>query len=146
LEPSSPDKDSASLGGLSILYADDEPQLLDLFGSRLRDAGAIVHACRDLEQAKAVLSKDSKIDIVLTDYRLGLSGTGLDVVQAARSSSRTKGDSQLPVVILTGDTAVKDFVEIRRLSACALLHKPVDFEDLSTVLLALHRQHTSSAA
>jgi two-component system, sensor histidine kinase len=131
-------QNAASLRDLHILYVDDEVQLLELLGNLLRDAGATVYLCSNVDQARVILASPERVDVVLTDYRLGLSGTGLDVVQAGRSRA-TSGAIQrrLPAAILTGDSAVKDLEAIRALENCALLHKPVEFETLSRALLDL---------
>lgn len=122
------------LAGMHILYVEDEPQFRDLFTHMLQDAGAVVYPCADVSDAIANVNTKLAIDIVLTDYRLGASGTGLDVVRAARSHRHEHDSDQLPAVILTGDTAVKDLLSIQQLPHCTLLHKPVDFEHLTGIL------------
>ena len=123
------------LTGLYILYAEDEPQIRELFTQMMQDAGAVVYPCADVTEAIAVVNTKLDIDIVLTDYRLGATGTGLDVVQSARNRHLRHEDVNLPAVILTGDTAVKDLLSIQQLSASTLLHKPVDFELLTQTLI-----------
>jgi two-component system, sensor histidine kinase len=123
------------LSGLHILYAEDEPQIRELFTQMMQDAGALVYPCADVTEAIAVVNTKLDIDIVLTDYRLGATGTGLDVVQSARNREPRHEDVNLPAVILTGDTAVKDLLSIQQLSASTLLHKPVDFELLTQTLI-----------
>ena len=132
------------LTGLHIFYVDDEPQLRELFTELLTDAGATVDACSDVDEAKLILASipfamgkniATQIDIVLTDYRLGASGTGLDVVEAVRTSQSQTNGAMLPAVLLTGDSAVKDLIAIQQLSNSTLLHKPVDFEQLIQTLL-----------
>lgn len=137
-----------SLTGLHILYSEDEPQIRELFTEMLRDAGAVVYPCADVGEAKAILNTALVVDVVLTDYRLGASGTGLDVVHAARSrqsehnasadksTDKSRNKNALPAVMLTGDTAVKDLLSIQELTNSTLLHKPVDFEHLAQVLVA----------
>ncbi len=130
------------LAGLHVLYTEDEPQIRMLFTEKLEEAGAVVHACSDVHQAKLVLDTAEKIDIVLTDYRLGASGSGLDLVQAARIRTNIENDSNfstLPAILLTGDTAVKDLLSIQQLPNCTLMHKPVDFDDLANELIARSR-------
>lgn len=122
------------LAGIHILYAEDEPQISELFTQMLQDAGAVVYPCADVSDAIAIVNTKLIVDIVLTDYRLGASGTGLDVVHAARTRHHEYGSDKLPAVILTGDTAVKDLLSIQQLPYCTLLHKPVDFEQLAGVL------------
>jgi two-component system, sensor histidine kinase len=134
--------DAQSLQGMNILYAEDESQVSELFVGLLRDAGATVQSCADLNQAKSILTVATKIDVVLTDYRLGASGTGLDVVRAARArfhgqDAEHSDPSLPPAILLTGDTAVKDLAAIRSLQNCTLLHKPINFEDLALALREL---------
>jgi two-component system, sensor histidine kinase len=127
------------LTGMRILYAEDEPQIRALFTDMLQDAGAVVHACSDVDHAKIILNSDEPIDIILTDYRLGDSGTGLDLVHAARARKSFENDSKittLPAILLTGDTAVKDLLSIQQLPNCTLMHKPIDFDDLAHELIA----------
>lgn len=135
---------SNELTGMHVLYCEDEPQIRELFTDLLRTAGAVVYPCADVHEAEAMLNTALVVDIVLTDYRLGSSGTGLDVVQAARSqqsdhnanTDKSRNKSILPAVILTGDTAVKDLLSIQELTNSTLLHKPMDFEHLAQVLVA----------
>ncbi len=135
--PTTPAAKSPTLGGpqllrhLHILYAEDHAPLRALITSLLQNAGATVHPCADVGSALALLRSGAAVNLVLTDYRLGPSGTGLDVVHAARAQH----SAALPAVLLTGDTAVKDLASIQQLAHTTLLHKPVDGDQL---LLALH--------
>ena len=135
--PPTPAAKSPTLGGpqllrhLHILYAEDHAPLRALITSLLQNAGATVHPCADVGSALALLRSGAAVNLVLTDYRLGPSGTGLDVVHAARAQH----SAALPAVLLTGDTAVKDLASIQQLAHTTLLHKPVDGDQL---LLALH--------
>jgi two-component system, sensor histidine kinase len=133
---------SNGLAGMHVLYSEDEPQIRELFTDMLRATGAVVYPCADVHEAKAILNTALAVDIVLTDYRLGTSGTGLDVVEAARSQQSDHDKSTLPAVLLTGDTAVKDLLSIQQLSNSTLLHKPVDFEQLAQVLVAVVKKRS----
>jgi CheY-like chemotaxis protein len=122
---------NAPLANLHLLYAEDEPQLRELFSDLLQAAGAIVYICADVKDAKKYIDNHSLIHIVLTDYRLGESGTGVDIVQYARNEYQNNNNNNiLPAIILTGDTAVKDLQSIQQLPQCTLLHKPLDFDKL----------------
>jgi two-component system, sensor histidine kinase len=121
------------LANLHLLYAEDEPQIRELFSNLLEAAGAVVYICADVDDAKRYIDNQQLIDLVLTDYRLGGSGTGVDIVQYARNQhqkSSTNANEILPAIILTGDTAVKDLQSIQQLPCCTLLHKPLDFDRL----------------
>jgi two-component system, sensor histidine kinase len=132
---------NAPLANLHLLYAEDEPQIRELFSSLLEAAGAVVYVCADVDDAKRYIDNQHLIDLVLTDYRLGESGTGVDIVQYARNQYRINKDTgndndTLPAIILTGDTAVKDLQSIQQLPHCTLLHKPLDFDRLVAELQA----------
>jgi two-component system, sensor histidine kinase len=137
---------NAPLANLHLLYAEDEPQLRELFSDLLQAAGAIVYICADVNDAKRYIDNHSLIHIVLTDYRLGESGTGVDIVQYARNEYRNRNSNSnsniLPAIILTGDTAVKDLQSIQQLPHCTLLHKPLDFDKLvAEVQTAVQRRY-----
>jgi signal transduction histidine kinase len=125
------------LANLHLLYAEDEPQIRELFSNLLEAAGAVVYICADVDDAKRYIDNQQLIDLVLTDYRLGGSGTGVDIVQYARNQHQKSSTNAneisneiLPAIILTGDTAVKDLQSIQQLPRCTLLHKPLDFDRL----------------
>jgi two-component system, sensor histidine kinase len=141
-EPATPP--TQTLLGLHLLYAEDEPQLLELFTAVLSQAGAIVYPCASVAQALAVVRSEVPLHAVLTDYRLGTGGgTGLDLVHAARNRNQQASGSDprgavpsfiLPAVILTGDTAVKDLQAMQQITHITLLHKPVNLQQLVVTL------------
>ena len=128
------------LAGLRIFYVEDDPQLRDLFGQSLIHAGATVIACAHLDEVQSILTNDvdaklQSINVILTDYRLGASGTGLDAVQAVRNHTH----KDIPAVLITGDSAVRDLQTIQQLPNSTLLHKPVEFHQLKQVLLKVSK-------
>ncbi len=128
------------LAGLRVFYVEDDPQLRDLFGQSLIHAGAIVIACAHLDEVQSILTNDveaklQSINVILTDYRLGASGTGLDAVQAVRNHTH----KDIPAVLITGDSAVRDLQTIQQLPNSTLLHKPVEFHQLKQVLLKVSK-------
>ena len=87
-----------------------------------------------MSDAIEFIQTSPNIDVVLTDYRLGVTGSGLDVVNAARMKGSGHGKPTIHAVILTGDPAVQDLISIKQLPNSRLLHKPVDFSDLVMAL------------
>jgi CheY-like chemotaxis protein len=140
-------KSDTPLAKLHLLFTEDEPQIRELFTVLLQSAGAVVYSCADVNDAKGFIDNHPSINVVLTDYRLGESGTGVDIVNYARDAQITRDISFntakkiLPAIILTGDTAVKDLISIQQLTYCTLLHKPVDFDKLVAELQAVMQQH-----
>ena len=132
------------LAGLRIFYVEDDPQLRELFGQSLIHAGANVISCAHLDEVQSILTNDvdaklQSINVILTDYRLGASGTGLDAVQAVRNHTH----KDIPAVLITGDSAVRDLQTIQQLPNSTLLHKPVEFHQLKQVLLKVSLQTQS---
>jgi two-component system, sensor histidine kinase len=119
------------LQGMHLLYAEDDAELLELFTALLRQSGATVYACADLAQARAVLRSDVPLSAVLSDYRLGPDGTGLELVEEAR----LRHGPALAAVMLTGDTAAQDLSAMGKIQL-TLLHKPVSSEQLVAALQA----------
>lgn len=139
------------LANIHLLYIEDEPQIRELFADLLQASGAVVYICANVNDAKQYIDSHALIHAVITDYRLGESGTGVDIVQYARKEYRpiddidSDSDSDnniLPAIILTGDTAVKDLKSIQQLPHCTLLHKPLDFDKLvAEVQTAMQRKY-----
>ncbi|HMS26011.1 MAG TPA: hybrid sensor histidine kinase/response regulator [Burkholderiaceae bacterium] len=124
------------LTGLTIFYVEDDSQLRELFRQSLDDAGATVQECANFDEINTILANDvdaklKSINVILTDYRLGANGTGLDAVQAVRNHT----NKNIPAVLITGDSAVRDLQTIQQLPNSTLLHKPVEFHQLKQVLL-----------
>ena len=124
------------LAGLTIFYVEDNSQLRNLFEQSLLHAGATVTACANLDEVNTLVAQDvhsklQAINVILADYRLGASGTGLDAVQAVRDHTH----KNIPAVLITGDSAVRDLQTIQQLPNSTLLHKPVEFHQLKQVLL-----------
>ncbi len=124
------------LAGLTIFYVEDNSQLRNLFEQSLLNAGATVTACANLDEVNTLVAQDvhaklQAINVILADYRLGASGTGLDAVQAVRDHTH----KNIPAVLITGDSAVRDLQTIQQLPNSTLLHKPVEFHQLKLVLL-----------
>ena len=124
------------LAGLTIFYVEDNSQLRNLFEQSLLNAGATVTACANLDEVNTLVAQDvhaklQAINVILADYRLGASGAGLDAVQAVRDHTH----KNIPAVLITGDSAVRDLQTIQQLPNSTLLHKPVEFHQLKQVLL-----------
>ncbi|MDJ0951746.1 MAG: PAS domain S-box protein, partial [Alphaproteobacteria bacterium] len=82
---------------------------------------AAVATATGAEMTALLAEADRTPDLVISDYRLPSSETGVEVVQAIRQSTRP----DLPGIIITGDTTVEI---LQRIEAAGLQHlyKPVD--------------------
>jgi CheY-like chemotaxis protein len=119
-------------GGRILVIEDDEAvresyeTLLDLLGYTFVSADTG-------EKALAVAESEGfRFDVVLADHRLG---AGLTGTEAAAEISRRAGRA-IPTVVVTGDTARERLVEVSA-SGFAMLHKPVEADELNKTLASL---------
>ncbi|AWJ84865.1 hybrid sensor histidine kinase/response regulator [Azospirillum sp. TSH58] len=129
-------EDSASASGeadgdASVLLVEDDAVIrmalalmLDGWGYRVTEAGSVAEA---LELVDGTLVPD----LVLTDYRLPDGDTGLMLMDTLRR----RFGSDLPGVLLTGDTS-SDRLREAVGAQCALLHKPIQPDDLRRTVRA----------
>ncbi len=126
-------------GGLVLLVEDDEGvrAAMQLF---LKAIGYRTIAASSIEQLDRTLSEAGREpDLIISDYHLGESTTGIDVIHAVRSRT----GKLLPALLLSGDTSAV----LRKLAdvpACRLLSKPVDVNELAGIIAEL--LHAASRA
>jgi CheY-like chemotaxis protein len=120
------------LEGLRVLCLDNDPMILEGMQQLLMTMGASVSIARDREQALQLLA--GAPDIVLADYHLNDSDTGLAVMQAARKGMA--GDTPCIVISADDSDVVRDRV---RAANFRFLAKPVNPARLRALILALTR-------
>jgi DNA-binding response OmpR family regulator len=107
----------------NVLIIDDEPNLRHTLARLLQSVGCHVTAVADGAEALQTL-ENNVFDIVFLDIHLpGLNG--LQVLREIRSEN-----SQLPVILLSGQATLQSALEAIRLGATDFLLKPVDPEVL----------------
>ncbi|WP_439517903.1 ATP-binding protein [Hydrogenophaga sp.] len=112
-----------------LLYAEDDALVRDAWSALLERQGWVVTRTRDGEEAwEHFQSEGGKWDAVLTD----LSMPKLNGLQLARRIAST--NSPPPVVLMSGQISAEDGAELGEAGFRAVLHKPVDQEDLLRVL------------
>jgi len=110
-----------------ILLVDDDPGLLRLLSIRLRAEGYEVEAVESAHKALATLGRFSP-DLVITDLRMDkMDGIGL----LKELQSRSPG---LRVVIVTAHGTIPDAVTATQHGAFGFLTKPIDKEELITLV------------
>lgn len=109
-----------------VLAVDDEPELLDIYGSVLREGGYTVELAPDVQTARALLARNS-FDLVISDISLP-DGTGIDVLRTVRERSL-----DLPVIMVTGTPALDTAIRALELGAMRYFVKPLLSEDLLRV-------------
>ena len=119
------------LRGRSVLIVDDEPSVRAAMQELLTRWGCRAYCAADHAQALTV-ARESPLDFVIADLRLGGGEGGGEVIHAVRSVSGT----DIGALLVTGDTSV-DAVQVARHQQCVLLHKPVSPARLRSVLTHL---------
>ncbi|WP_025112406.1 sigma-54 dependent transcriptional regulator [Pseudomonas sp. H1h] len=115
----------------NILVVDDEPKLCDLLASALGQNGiSVFTAGNGLHALKVLESED--IDLLISDWRMpGMGGPQL----LAEVKTRYP---QMPVIVMTAYSTVKNAVESMRNGAFDYIAKPFDIDELDiTVSKAL---------
>ena len=112
--------------GGRVLIIEDNAIVRNGLEAMLRQCGYETLAAAFGEDALELAAKEAwRFDMIVTDYRLG---AGLTGIETAKEIHHRAGRS-IPTLVLTGDTARERIAEIGA-SGFAILHKPVDAEDL----------------
>jgi len=112
-----------------LLIVDDEPDVAEVLKSHFKRKGLEVFACASGEEAVKLIA-EIPLDIIILDYKLSNSMTGLDVVKYL-----SKSNFNPKVIFLTG--ALEDNVkeEAESLKVETFLTKPVSFSQLDELVL-----------
>ena len=113
--------DNSMLHNISVVLIDDEVHIREGMKNILEEWGCnVLIAASENEALNEIKLSDFKPKAIITDYRLRKNKTGTQAIQAIRDVT----GSEIPALIITGDTAPERLREARA-SGHALLHKPV---------------------
>ena len=119
-----------------VLVVDDEPAIREGISSLLTNWGCMVLAVGSVEEALAALTDyEFPPDAILADYRLRGHNTGTEAIAAIRALY----GSEIPALIITGDTAV-DRLQEANATRLPLLHKPFEPAQLRVYLGGIARK------
>ncbi len=105
----------------SILICDDEKNIRRTLRMVLEGLGHRVHEAGSAEDALATLETD-EIDLLILDVRLpGISG-----IEALQTIRARPGQSELPVIVISGHASLAEAVHAVQLGATDFLEKPLD--------------------
>ena len=122
-----------SHGTGTLLIVEDDPDVQSLLMQILKDDGHLVTSASDGEIALALVAKGMrKPDVVLSDFNLPGAFTGLQLA----AKLREQYNSEIPVIILTGDISSKTLRDIS-LQNCIQLNKPVMPKELTQTIQRL---------
>ena len=103
-----------------MLLVDDDPGVLRIYGSVLKNAGFTVVTAIDGALAIATLA-EHRFDAVVSDISMPELG-GLALLRLVRESA----DEDVPVILMTGDPAVESAIQAVEFGAHRYLVKPVN--------------------
>ncbi|MDY0870956.1 EAL domain-containing response regulator [Dongia rigui] len=118
--------------GITILCAEDEPELREDIVGELRDAGYQVIEAVNGEDALMAITTFMP-DIVLCDINMPRMN-GLEVLEHVRASETEAAD--VPFIFLTAYGEKSDLIKGRKLGADDYLVKPIDFDLLLATVAA----------
>lgn len=117
----------------TVLIVEDDPEVRELLELLLSNEGHRIVAATDGVAALHIVTREAiQPDIVLADYNLPNGMNGLKLV----AKLREKFDSQLPVIILTGDISTGVLRDIAAQN-CLQLNKPVKSKELTAAIQRL---------
>jgi signal transduction histidine kinase/CheY-like chemotaxis protein len=118
---------AASLRGAFVLVVDDDTTNLQATTQLLSHWGCLVAAARSEDDALHQLQEHLRApEVILTDFQLGLPGSGLGLIRAVREQL---GES-VPALLVTADIGIETALE----PGVQVLHKPVGVQRLQEAL------------
>jgi two-component system, response regulator, stage 0 sporulation protein F len=114
----------------TILLVDDEPGILEALGEILKEFGYGVIPKPDAESALSVIREGTKVDLVITDYRMpGMNGS--EFVAALKQILPS-----VPVIMLTAYGGVETYLQSLSLGVFEYINKPVGGKELGRIVKA----------
>ncbi len=110
-----------------ILLADDEAIFLKAVSDMLYKNGYICDSATDAESVVAML-KSNDYDLLISDIRMP-GNSDLELI-----SNISKINNCMPVILVTAYPSIDNTIQALKLNVCDYLIKPVDFEELLTLV------------
>ena len=125
-----PQLQPCDLQGRCILIVEDNDDVRVALEKQLTLWGVQVLSAASLEEAINCVKNNPQPELILSDYRLADNQTGIEVIEHVKQHLT---HSDIPSIILSGDTSVERLNEIQS-KGHTLLHKPVKTAMLRSML------------
>lgn len=122
---------------IQTLIVDDDEIVRDFFAQFLRKENSQLFFAQSKDEAEKIIKKQH-IDIAFIDLNLGTS-SGIPVIQTLRDQ-----DPNIPVVVISSTSLVKDAIESFRLGIFDFLQKPIQSELLIKTFQRAQQRRTES--
>ncbi len=113
-----------------ILIADDEQQILDLFGNLVESMGHTAIKCHNGKIAWDILNGNHDISLLLVDVAMP-EMDGRELVQLVRDQ---KSFSEIPILLVSSVIRAKDISHLLEIGVTRFMPKPVDLMELKEVI------------
>lgn len=121
------------LVGVEVIVVDNEAGIRAAMTALIESWGChVVSAASAADALARAGAMNRRPDLVVSDYRLGPDGTGLQLIERLRDEF----NHAVPALVVTGDTGAEVLREVEA-ADCALLHKPVQPEAMHALLRRL---------
>jgi two-component system, sensor histidine kinase len=117
------------VSGLQVLLIEDNANAREAVHQLLLSWGCQVHAAANLAQALQLLQEQGAPNVILSDYHLGASETGIACIDRLRAQA----GMGIPACLMSGETH-EDFLQEVKRAGLPLLHKPVRPAKLRSLL------------
>ena len=118
----------ARIAGRHVVVIDDDGENRFAVETLCRQWGCHVLGAASAAAALGQLERHLRSpDLIITDFRLGQAATGAEAIVGIRAMA----EEAVPAIIVTGDMAVRE-ADASGCAPCALLHKPINAEQLWT--------------
>lgn len=110
----------------TVLLVDDDIKVRNASALMLEVEGFNVIAASGLDEARERLGGAATPDLIITDYQLGHGIVGTELIRQVRALAGT----EIPAIVVTGDTSATAVDDIARIGRCEGASKPVNPEKL----------------
>jgi two-component system, sensor histidine kinase len=117
------------VSGLQVLLIEDNANAREAVKELLQSWGCRVQVAANREQALQQLAQAGVPDVIVSDYHLGASETGIACIAALRAQA----GSDIAACLMSGETH-EDFLQEVKQAGLPLLHKPVRPAKLRSLL------------
>ena len=126
----------------TIIVVDNDPILRDLLKCIFETAGYTCVEAREGQEALSIISRQSTIGLVLSDFEMPKLD-GLQLLQMLKQSLKTRW---IPFILMTGNSAVSLRKRALRGGVHAIFYKPFTLDELLHILNETRSLQTKTSA